>query len=38
MYSIGRAARDLKILPRRYDIVLGIPLSATSKSPFFDRT
>ncbi len=37
MYSIGRAARDLKILPEEYNIVLGIPLSATSKSPFFDR-
>jgi len=38
MYSIGRAARDLKILPEQYNIVLGIPISATSKSPFFDRT
>jgi uncharacterized ferredoxin-like protein len=37
MYSIGRAARDLKILPEEYNIVLGIPLSATSKNPFFDR-
>ncbi len=38
MYSIGRAARDLNILPAEYNIVLGIPLSATSKNPFFDRT
>ena len=37
MYSIGRAARDLKILPEEYNLVLGIPVSATSKSPFFDR-
>ena len=37
MYSIGRAARDLKILPEQYNIVLGIPLSVTGKSPFFDR-
>ena len=37
MYSIGRAARDLKILPKEFNIVLGIPLSVTSKSPFFDR-
>ncbi len=37
MYSIGRAARDLKILPDRYNLVLGIPISVKSKSPFFDR-
>ena len=38
MYSIGRAARDLKILPEKYNVVLGLPLSATSKNPFFDRS
>jgi uncharacterized ferredoxin-like protein len=37
MYSIGRAARDLKILPDEYNVILGIPISVTSKSPFFDR-
>ena len=37
MYSIGRAAKDLKVLPEKFNIVLGIPLSVTSKSPFFDR-
>ena len=38
MYSIGRAARDLNILNKEYNVVLGIPISVTSKSPFFDRT
>lgn len=37
MYSIGQAALDLNIFEKDVKIVFGIPLSATSKSPFFDR-
>lgn len=37
MYSIGMAARELCILGDEYKIIYGIPLSATSKNPFFDR-
>lgn len=35
MYSVGAAAKDLKLLDS--DIIIGIPLSATGKNPFFDR-
>jgi uncharacterized ferredoxin-like protein len=35
MYSVGAAAKDLHLLDS--DIILGIPLSATGKNPFFDR-
>ncbi len=35
MYTIGAAARELKFLDS--DIVIGIPLSVTGKSPYFDR-
>lgn len=37
MYSIGMAAREMKILGEEHQIIYGIPLSATSKNPFFDR-
>jgi uncharacterized ferredoxin-like protein len=37
MYSIGMAAMKLGLLGNDVKIVLGIPLSATGKSPFFDR-
>ncbi|MBW6497635.1 MAG: ferredoxin [Bacteroidales bacterium] len=37
MYTIGLAARELNLLGEEYKIVYGIPLSATSKNPFFDR-
>jgi uncharacterized ferredoxin-like protein len=36
MYRIGVAARHAKIID--WDIALGIPLSATGKNIFFDRT
>ncbi|WP_294596457.1 DUF2148 domain-containing protein [uncultured Rikenella sp.] len=36
MYSVGVAARDLDLLPGCH-AVLGVPLSAGGKSPFFDR-
>ena len=35
MYTVGAAARELNFLDS--DIVIGIPLSATAKSPYFDR-
>ena len=37
MYSIGRAGLDLKFFDRSVRQALGIPLSVTGKSPFFDR-
>ncbi len=37
MYTIGQAVIDLGILGNDIKIVYGIPLSATSKNPFFDR-
>jgi len=35
MYTIGSAAKASKLLDS--DIIIGIPLSATGKSPYFDR-
>jgi uncharacterized ferredoxin-like protein len=35
MYTIGAAARKLKLLDS--DLIIGIPLSATGKNPYFDR-
>ena len=37
MYTIGVAALELKILGEEVRIAFGIPLSVSSKSPFFDR-
>ncbi len=37
MYSVGMAARELNLLGHEIKIIYGIPLSATSKNPFFDR-
>lgn len=37
MYSIGKAAIDLKLLGEEVVVAFGIPLSATGKNPFFDR-
>ncbi|MEM2093842.1 MAG: DUF2148 domain-containing protein [Candidatus Bathyarchaeia archaeon] len=36
MYRIGTAAARLKMLPEA-SIIMGIPLSAKGKSPYFDR-
>lgn len=36
MFSVGRAAKELKFLGDA-TLVLGVPLSATGKSPYFDR-
>jgi len=35
MYTAGAAAKDLELLDA--DLIIGIPLSATGKNPFFDR-
>ena len=35
MYTIGAAARKLRLLDS--DLIIGIPLSATGKNPYFDR-
>ncbi|MCX6230887.1 MAG: DUF2148 domain-containing protein [Bacteroidetes bacterium] len=37
MYSIGKAAKELQFLGVEASIIFGIPLSASGKSPFFDR-
>ena len=35
MYTVGAAAKELNLLDS--DVIIGIPLSATGKNPFFDR-
>jgi uncharacterized ferredoxin-like protein len=37
MYRIGTAAKRLKLLPEAH-VIMGIPLSASGKSIYFDRT
>ncbi len=37
MFSIGRTVKEMKIMPDEVEQILGIPLSATGKSPYFDR-
>jgi uncharacterized ferredoxin-like protein len=37
MYSVGQAVLEMGLFPPEVKIAYGIPLSATSKSPFFDR-
>ena len=37
MFSIGRACLDLKVFAEGVKQAIGIPLSVTGKSPFFDR-
>lgn len=38
MFSVGRAAINLKMFAADVKIALGIPLSVSGKSPFFDRS
>jgi len=38
MFSIGRAALTLNLFGPRAKLALGIPVSISGKSPFFDRT
>ncbi|HVN67610.1 MAG TPA: DUF2148 domain-containing protein [Candidatus Sulfotelmatobacter sp.] len=37
MYSVGKAAVEMKLLGEGVAIAFGIPLAATGKNPFFDR-
>jgi len=37
MYTIGQAAMRMKLFTPAITVAFGIPLSCTSKSPFFDR-
>jgi uncharacterized ferredoxin-like protein len=37
MYTVGQAALEMKLLGEEVKIAFGIPLSVSSKSPFFDR-
>jgi uncharacterized ferredoxin-like protein len=37
MYSVGAAAKEMKLLGEDVAAVFGLPLSAGSKSPYFDR-
>jgi uncharacterized ferredoxin-like protein len=37
MFSIGKAAKELKLLGEDAAIIFGIPLSVKGKNPFFDR-
>ncbi len=37
MYTIGVAAKKMGLLGEDYKVIYGIPMSATSKNPFFDR-
>jgi len=37
MYSVGKIAVEMKLLGKDIKIAYGIPLSASSKNPFFDR-
>ena len=37
MYTVGQAAIEMGILGKDVKIIYGIPLSVSSKNPFFDR-
>ncbi len=37
LYSAGRAVKEMNLLGDEAMVILCVPLSATSKSPFFDR-
>lgn len=37
MFSVGKAVKALNLLGDEAQIIYGIPLSSTGKSPFFDR-
>lgn len=37
MYTVGLAARELALLGEPLELIYGIPLSVSGKSPFFDR-
>jgi uncharacterized ferredoxin-like protein len=37
MYSVGAAAKEMKLLGEDVAVVFGLPLAAASKSPYYDR-
>ena len=37
MYTVGQAVKEMKLLDDEVKIIYGIPLSVSSKNPFFDR-
>ncbi len=37
MFSIGKTVKDMGIMGDEVNQILGVPLSATGKSPYFDR-
>jgi len=37
MYTVGQVVKRMKLLPEEVKIIYGIPLSVSSKNPFFDR-
>ncbi|MBU1011578.1 MAG: ferredoxin [Bacteroidetes bacterium] len=37
MYTVGQAVLDMNLLGDKVKIAYGIPLTSTSKNPFFDR-
>jgi len=37
MYTVGQAVRQMGLLGKDVKIIYAIPLSGTSKNPFFDR-
>ncbi|MBI4595796.1 MAG: ferredoxin [Candidatus Tectomicrobia bacterium] len=38
MFTVGKAAQNLKILGEEVKLIYGVPLSGKGKNPFFDRT
>ena len=37
MFSAGRAALSMQVMDEDVKVILAVPLSAGSKSPYFDR-
>lgn len=37
MFSAGMAAKAMNLMGREYSMIMGIPLSVSGKSPYFDR-
>lgn len=37
MFSVGKAVKEMELMGAEAAIIYGIPLSVSSKSPFFDR-
>jgi uncharacterized ferredoxin-like protein len=38
MYTFGAAVKDLPLFVADADVIIGVPLSATGKNIYFDRT